>query len=49
MPKAVSIIFPFHNLSAGDGEAWWNARCRQALVTIVGVKPRPAALLQLAS
>src|SRR5437868_9552881 len=98
MPKAVPIISPFHNLSAGDvadqlgavkaeiadlearekslrdelirrggaeidgtlyratitdavrwtidakavrsemGEPWWNARCRQALVTTVAVK-----------
>ena len=98
MPKAIPIISPFHNLSAGDvadqlgalkaeiaelearekslrdelirrgdaeiegavyratitdavrwtidakavrsemGEPWWNARCRQALVTTVAVK-----------
>jgi hypothetical protein len=100
MPKAVSIVSPFHNLSAGDlvdqlgaikaeiaerearekalrdelirrgngevegadyratvtdavrwtldtkavraemGDAWFNARCWQALVTTVAVKPR---------
>jgi hypothetical protein len=27
------------------GDAWWNARCRQALVTTVAVKPRAAVRL----
>lgn len=26
------------------GDAWWNARCRQALVTTVAVKPRAVAI-----
>jgi len=26
------------------GEAWWNARCRQSLVTTVAVKPLAVAV-----
>jgi hypothetical protein len=25
------------------GDAWWNARCRQAVVTTVAVKPHPVS------
>jgi hypothetical protein len=46
--QAVRWTLDTKAVKAEMGAAWWDARCRQSLVTTVAVKPR-AAIVKLAA
>jgi hypothetical protein len=46
--KAVRWTLDTKAVKAEMGAPWWDARCRQTLVTSVAVKPR-AAIVKLAA
>jgi hypothetical protein len=46
--EAVRWTLDAKSVRSEMGDPWWNARCRQGVVTTVAVKPRPVSV-QLAA